>query len=119
MDVKNKMDFINAVATNKKIVCPNCETLNDPDALFCYICGTSLKQEKKTDHSDEQSAFKQAEPKPMPEKKQQDSFKTIKDEKEKVSEKQQSVQQNMDIFAKGLPQWDIIPPATMVRRKSK
>ena len=117
MDVKNKMDFINAMATNKKIACPNCETLNAPDALFCYICGTSLQQEKKTDQSDEQSAFKQAEPKPLPEKKQQDSFKTLKDDK--VSENQQSVEQNMDIFAKGLPQWDIIPPATMVRRKSK
>lgn len=30
-------------AKNTEIACPNCQTLNDPDALYCDNCGKALK----------------------------------------------------------------------------
>lgn len=45
MDAKSKANFINSVASGQKISCPNCNTLNDADSLFCLSCGTKLKSD--------------------------------------------------------------------------
>ncbi len=42
MDAKSNASFINSVASGQKIPCPNCNTLNDIDSLFCATCGTKL-----------------------------------------------------------------------------
>lgn len=44
MDAKSRADFINSVAGNQKIPCPNCNTLNDIDSSFCFTCGTQIRQ---------------------------------------------------------------------------
>lgn len=42
MDAKSRAKFINSVAKNQGIPCPSCNHLNEPDSLFCVICGTRL-----------------------------------------------------------------------------
>lgn len=47
MDAKSKANFINSVAGVQKIPCPNCNTLNDADSIFCAICGTKIGSEQE------------------------------------------------------------------------
>ena len=35
-------NIINAVASGAGITCPNCNTMNESDSLFCFVCGTKL-----------------------------------------------------------------------------
>lgn len=42
MDAKSKANFINSVAGGQSIPCPACNSLNKPDARFCFSCGAKL-----------------------------------------------------------------------------
>ena len=35
-------NIINTVASGAGITCPNCNTMNEADSLFCFVCGTKL-----------------------------------------------------------------------------
>ncbi len=36
-------NIINTVASGEGRPCPNCNTMNDADSLFCFVCGTKLE----------------------------------------------------------------------------
>lgn len=42
MDAKSRVNFINSVVNGVGVPCPVCNSLNEPDAKFCKICGTQL-----------------------------------------------------------------------------
>lgn len=58
MDAKSRAQFINTVGSGQGIVCPSCNSMNDPDASFCLICGTPLKQTEnfREDYQEQQTA---------------------------------------------------------------
>ena len=97
MNARSKADFINSVAGGM-IPCPNCQKLNEPDSKFCEACGTRL--------------VKPEEPKPEA----TPAFEPVK----KTEIKQEVVYHEPEsVFAKGLPDWDMVPPQVMVRRKKR
>lgn len=103
MDAKSKADFINSVAGGQKIPCPNCNALNEPDFMFCYSCGAKFESRENV-NADSVSQPQQAPVRP--------AFQTAApapaEEPEKVS-----------VFAQGIPDWDMLPPQVVVRRKKK
>ena len=99
MDAKSKAEFINSVATNDSMICKKCGAKNEPDSKFCISCGAELKQEP---------------PKPDP------AFNQV--EKGQTDQEQAAVvavvyNEPEAIFADGLPNWDILPPQVVVRRR--
>lgn len=153
MDAKSKANFINSVAGAQKIPCPNCNSLNDADAMFCAICGTKIGTEQEemvpsvedtqvqSDNqiSVEDSSLQQtmnsspssapafaparaqesksvSEPRTSEQKPQTDvakpAFQMATPEPEEVPEE-------ISVFAEGLPDWDMVPPQVVVRRKNK
>lgn len=122
MDAKAKANFINSVAGKQKIPCPNCNSLNDEDAIFCNICGTKIGNEQDEAVA---PAFAPARTREMhfttetqggEQKFQTDvakpAFQMVMPEQEEVTER-------ISVFAEGLPNWDVLPPQVAVRRKSK
>lgn len=97
MDAKSKAKFINSIAEGKAIPCPQCNTANKPDAEFCTACGAKLIT---TSEKDETPAFAS-----ISENKQQTAVAEVKDNEAK------------SVFADGLPNWDILPPQVIVRRR--
>lgn len=100
MDAKSKADFINSVAGRQKILCPNCNALNDSDSMFCFSCGTKLEIAEKANLNTNEAvqngpAFQMAVSVPVEE------------------------QEDDNAFAQGLPDWDMVPPQVVVRRKRK
>lgn len=95
MDAKSKADFINSVATGNSIPCPKCGTTNGGASKFCIVCGAELStsQTSRTNAP----AFGQVKEQEVP---------------VKVSK---YVEPN-NVFAEGLPEWNIEPPHVMVRR---
>ena len=97
MNARSKADFINSVAGGM-IPCPNCQKLNEPDSKFCEACGTRLVKPEET------------KPEATP------AFEPVK----KTEIKQEVVYHEPEsVFAKGLPDWDMVPPQVMVRRKKR
>ena len=150
MDAKSKANFINSVAGARKIPCPNCNTLNDADSMFCAICGTKIGSEPEaanintkasraindnqastssdqaaTTSTSSAPAFTPAcakeektisEPDANEQKSKSDAakpaFQMAALEPEELSEE-------VSVFAEGLPDWDMVPPQVVVRRKRK
>lgn len=96
MDAKSRANFINSIASGTNIPCPNCGTNNKPDCKFCISCGAELTLPQAS--SNNTPAFEQV-------KEPQTSVKAAK-----------YVEPN-NVFAKGLPEWSLEPPYTMVRRR--
>ena len=97
MDAKSKAEFINPLAEGKTIPCPQCNTENRPDANFCSACGAKLI---KTSEKDDTPAFAS-----VSENNRQTTVVKVKDNESK------------SVFAEGLPNWDILPPQVIVRRR--
>ena len=137
MNIKSKVNFINAVAGGQKIPCPTCNTLNKSDALFCISCGTKLPVNRAKGNKEETMDLK--------EDRLQGSQRIIHEPVEvavSTGESDNSVRKNLQtvsenkrqafrpvvsadsaeegqisVFAQGLPAWDVVPPQIMVRRK--
>ena len=132
MDAKSKANFINSVAAGTAIPCPKCGTVNESDSRFCYSCGTELSVPQTPQVA--APAFEQIEEEETSAQvKEKEAFAQIKEKetsvqvKEKeafaqVMEKEKTVQvsryvEPKNVFAQGLPEWDIEPPQVMVRRR--
>ena len=145
MNARSKADFINSVAGGM-IPCPNCQKLNEPDSKFCEACGTRLvkPEEPKPEATPAFEPVKKEEPVPAfePVKKVEPApaFEPVKKEEpapafepvkkvepapafepvKKTEIKQEVVYHEPEsVFAKGLPDWDMVPPQVMVRRKKR
>ena len=145
MNARSKADFINSVAGGM-IPCPNCQKLNEPDSKFCEACGTRLvkPEEPKPEATPAFEPVKKEEPAPAfepvkkvepapafePVKKVETApaFEPVKKvepapafEPVKKTEIKRDVvyQEPESVFAKGLPDWDMVPPQVMVRRKKR
>lgn len=150
MDAKSKANFINSVAGAQKIPCPNCNTLNDADSMFCAICGTKIGSEPDaanintettqvlnenqdstsldqtaTISSSSTPAFAPAsakeektisEPHADEQKPKADSAKPAF---QMAAPEQEEIPEEVSVFAEGLPDWDMVPPQVVVRRKRK
>lgn len=119
MDAKERANFINAVGNAEKNTaeniakdtavttvenagvkkCPKCGVENVEEAMFCASCGTPLNRQK-ADMTNQ-------------------AFTSVQEEKtESVQQPASEVPQEAEsAFAKGLPEWDMVPPQVMVRRK--
>lgn len=96
MNAKSKADFINSVAQGKVIPCPECGASNDANGTgYCTNCGAKLTVPQEENKS--ASAF--------------DRFSNAAETDVPVY-----VEPN-NVFAEGLPEWDIVPPQIMVRRR--
>ncbi len=96
MDAKSKADFINKVAGGEVISCSACGAANKPGNKFCSSCGKALGglQNEVT----KPSAFGQT-----PESNSNTAINKYVEPK--------------NVFAQGLPDWNIEPPQVVVRRK--
>lgn len=134
MNAKSRADFINSVASGRKIPCPICGLANEPNSAFCYSCGSRLMDTNNSSpikkvvycpscnaSNDEGALFcascgakieetkEKVQNSPSPEVQAFNSVtQTIVEEQEEIS-----------VFAQGLPAWDIVPPNIMVRRNKK
>jgi outer membrane biosynthesis protein TonB len=138
MDAKTRANFINSIASGQKIACPNCNTLNAPDAHFCFSCGTSLSGKNV---NEDESLKEQSEPEPVVTAPKEESEPVITAPEEEsepapvvtAPKKQTAAKpafkmaspapveepEEISVFAQGLPAWDIVPPQVMVRRKKR
>ena len=98
MGAKSRAEFINSVAQGQVVPCPVCGAQINPQNRFCLSCGAKMAAEpiNKT------PAFA-----PAP----------VDVGQPPVSEQVQA-QEEKSLFAEGLPSWDVVPPETMVRRRS-
>lgn len=150
MDAKSKANFINSVAGAQKIPCPNCNTLNDADSMFCAICGTKIGSEPGAENlnteasqvlndnqesvSSDQAATTSSSSAPAFAPVRAKEEKTISEpntneQKPKSDAAKPAFQmatpepeeqpEEVSVFAEGLPDWDMVPPQVVVRRKSK
>ncbi len=110
MDARERANFINSVGSTTEKKCPKCGAENVEEAMFCASCGTSLKAEEP---------IKEAVQEPVKEAVQEPVKKAVQEPvKEAVQEPiQETVQEPESAFAKGLPEWDMVPPQVMIRRK--
>lgn len=153
MDAKSKANFINSVAGAQKIPCPNCNSLNDADSMFCAICGTKIGTDQEefvasVEDSQVQSdnqisvdgtpleqtvdtssssapAFAPAraqESKLVSEtrgREQKPQADATKPAFQMAALEPEEMQEEVSVFAEGLPDWDMVPPQVIVRRKNK
>lgn len=101
MSAKKRAAFINAVAEKMSIPCPSCNSANEPDSKFCYVCGTQLEAPSPSADSSNLSLSKTNEA----------AFGSIN------SSLQVSAETPKGIFAEGLPEWNLEPPQVVVRRR--
>lgn len=106
MDAKSRANFINSVASGQKIPCSKCNVLNEADSKFCEACGATLEVNKEADNA----AF-------APLKKVADEVQG--DIPKAPTRMAVTYVDDNNIFAEGLPEWNIEPPQVMVRRKRK
>lgn len=103
MSAKRKAEFINAVANGKSIPCPSCNSANEPDSKFCYVCGAKLEFPSLSGNSSNLSLTKD----------EGVAFGVIN------SLPQTSAESPKGIFAEGLPEWNLEPPQVVVRRRRR
>lgn len=130
-------------ATSKKI-CPACNTENDADSLFCVSCGTKLGENQPIEANNVVPVVTPVQQEPTPVIQQNNTaaapaFNPVKRpaaaptanaaQQNNSAEKNQAFkfvepkvvkeEEEVSVFAQGLPAWDIVPPQIMVRRKAK
>lgn len=93
MNVKSKADFINSVASGISVPCPKCGTNNKPDSKSCISCGAEITASKEA----------------------QNNAPAFEPVKEAFAKNVKYVEPN-NVFAQGLPEWNIEPPQMMIRR---
>ena len=112
-----------------QVVCPACHTVLAPDAVFCFSCGTKIKEYKADEREvlpeqgdaaveNAQPAFRAVDEdtvKPEPAAVRRPVQKRTINFAAPVEEKEEEV----SVFAQGLPSWDVVPPQVVVRRMKK
>lgn len=106
MDAKSRANFINSVASGQKIPCSKCNVLNEADSKFCEACGAPLEARKESNDV----AFA-----PLT----QAATETQEDATKAPAKVAETYVDDKNVFAEGLPEWNIEPPQVMVRRKRK
>ncbi len=106
MDAKSRADFINSAVTGQIKVCPICQSGNNPDAVFCSVCGSELK-EAETNSGDT-----------LPFANVDGEIAATQEDIPYIKPVIQDYHEPDSVFAKGLPEWSIEPPNLLVRRKS-
>ena len=130
MDAKSKANFINSVAGAQKIPCPNCNTLNDADSMFCAICGTRIGTEQEEQITSNAAPFSAPAFAPANTQKSKPVSEDRTNEKKPQTDaakpafqiatpESEDVPEEVSVFAEGLPDWDMVPPQVVVRRKNK
>lgn len=95
MDAKSRANFINSIASGANVPCPKCGASNKTDSKLCISCGAELSTPQTT--TENAPAFAPA--------------------KEAVAPAKTSRYiEPSNVFAQGLPAWNIEPPQVMVRR---
>ena len=103
----NNIEMNNAQQSDSN-TCPSCGKRNDAQAKFCNFCGNSLASQN-SDNSFA-PAFS-----PIEESAGGSEPTSAESAQELVPEEMEN--DTLAIFADGLPQWDIVPPQIMVRRR--
>lgn len=101
MEEKNNVEFI---------VCPVCGMKNQMGQEYCNNCGCGLKKvaaqmaaqsSESTDNGQKSGV----------------AFKSIDDEARTASTPKTKYKAPPTVFAEGLPDWDIVPPQILVKRR--
>lgn len=116
MDAKARANFINSVASGESFPCPKCNTLNDPDSLFCASCGAPLQQGSAAEEKQEDiplpfAPIQNAQSNPVSDS--EPAVPVLKSAPLSVEEPSGPE----SAFAEGLPAWDLVPPEMVIRRK--
>lgn len=111
-----------------QVVCPACHAVLVPDAVFCFSCGTNIKEYNADEMEklpEQGAAGENAEPafravdenafKPEPAAVKRPVQKRTINFAAPVEEADEEV----SVFAQGLPGWDVVPPQVVVRRMKK
>lgn len=93
MNPKSKANFINSVAAGQNVSCPACGAVNRPTDRNCVTCGAELVAKKPASSTP--------------------AFASVVNAPAKNSRYVETTA----VFADGLPEWDIVPPQVMVRRR--
>ncbi len=117
MDAKTRANFINSVASGSVIPCPNCGAANKSDSKFCIQCGSKLSAPAPAQTDSPKPAAAPAFAPVVEASAPQNAVPTAS-----VDTPAQSVQvryvEEKSVFAEGLPEWDIVPPQVVVRRRA-
>lgn len=132
MDAKTRASFVNSVGGGGKVPCPKCNTLNEAGSSFCMLCGAKLAEETPVSSS---APFAPAEPAPeapaapaaVPFAPAEPApaatpFAAVKEVQPAAVQAAAArpvpqAEEPESVFAEGLPDWDVVPPQVMVRRK--
>lgn len=106
MDAKSKANFINSVANEQEVVCVGCGAKNKADSRFCIACGKEITIVGESSNSTPAFA-------PVAE----GSPDAATGEKPVHTPKVEKYVEPKNVFARGLPSWNIEPPQVMVRRR--
>lgn len=130
-------NFVNAAASGEIIPCSNCGKANKPTSKFCTFCGTPLARkvpEAKPAFAPVTEPAPEAKPafapaaEPAPEAKP--AFAPAAEPAPEPAPEAKpaftpaagpapapAAEEPVSVFAQGLPDWDIVPPHVMVRRR--
>ena len=123
MDAKSKANFINSVAAGESIPCPKCGNSNTADSKFCVFCGEKFVSSDKEGVS--APAFGSVN-ETEPAKESAPAFGAVAETEAPANEaipvqaqpaKVERYVEPSNVFAQGLPEWNIEPPQVMVRRR--
>lgn len=106
MDAKSKANFINSVANEQEVVCEGCGAKNKADSKFCIACGKEFTIVGESSNST--PAFAPVE---------EVSTDVATEAKPVHTAKIEKYVEPQNVFAQGLPSWNIEPPQVMVRRR--
>ena len=127
MDAKAKAEFINSVAGGQGIPCPKCNGLNKAGSNFCVYCGSPLGNKSEKDHSADEPVNNEVDVKkehvsekvPPVSEPVINTEETVTNSGKGKTEPYEEYEDSESIFAEGLPDWDMVPPQVVVRRKRK
>lgn len=106
MDTNNTE--MNNIPKSDSHTCPSCGKQNNEQAKFCNFCGNRLASQSSDNSS--VPAFS-----PVEESTGGSESAIEEPVQELIPEEMEN--DTLAIFADGLPQWDIVPPQIMVRRR--